>query len=55
MKKPAFAGLSPQCQGGQATIYYGSVVDHTILALLLSVKQAQTSLIDANKALQTIL
>lgn len=27
MKKPAFAGLSPQCQSGQATIYYGSVVD----------------------------
>lgn len=38
MKKPAFAGLSPQGQSGQATIYYGSVVDRIILALIPSVK-----------------
>ncbi len=38
MKKPAFAGLFPQGQSGQATIYYGSVVDRIILSLLPSVK-----------------
>lgn len=38
MKKPAFAGFSPQGQSGQATIYYGSVVEGIILVLLSSVK-----------------